>query len=155
MNNIILLVENRCRVKKEDRLNMTTACKMHQRPSELFVELRTASIKCKPTTSQVCREAIAALTKAYWEAPNLSCRTTDPSFKVLTELFKSCRWNKTTKHCKYHRFWKLCFKIKRPHQTFQRTILFIIHISSFVIKIVCTISHRINTVGKYQYVQFW
>ena len=91
MNNIILLVENRCRVKKEDRLNMTTSCKMHQRPSELFVELRTASIKCKPTTSQVCREAIAALTKAYWEAPNLSCRTTDPSFKVLTDLFKSCR----------------------------------------------------------------
>ena len=70
---------------------MTTACKMHQQPSELFVDLRTASIKCKQTTSQVCREAIAALTKAYWEAPNLSCRTTDPSFKVLTELFKSCR----------------------------------------------------------------
>ena len=122
---------------------MTTSCKMHQRPSELFVELRTASIKCKSTTSQVCREAIAALTKAYWEAPNLSCRTTDPSFKVLTDLFKSCRWNKTTKHCKYHRFWKLCFKIKRPHQTFQRTILFIIHISSFVIKMLCIINHRI------------
>ena len=64
---------------------MTTACKMHQQPSELFIELRTASIKCKQTTSQVCREAIAALTKAYLEAPNLSCRTSDPSFKVLTD----------------------------------------------------------------------
>ena len=91
MQNIILLAENRCRVKKEEMINMTTACKMHQQTSELFVELRTASIKCKQTASKVCREAIASLTKAYLEAPNLSCRTTDPSFKVLTDLNESCR----------------------------------------------------------------
>ena len=128
MKNTILLVENKCRVKKEEMLNMTTACKMHQQPSELFVELRTASIKCKQTTSQVCREAIAALTKAYLEAPNLSCRTSDPSFKVLTDLNESCRclWQKNHS-LQISSFWKLCNQDWKTSSNIS-TILFNIYI---------------------------